>query len=449
MLFALAALAVLLSACGRLGPDTARGGDGPAVLVSPSRSSPAGVGPGAGSVPLSGAEAGGEREQALEALLAERAAAVRAGDRARFLALLDDPRSPFGLRQRDLFDRLIRLPLGAFDYSAVEPAPALGPERAREVGPAAWAARVSGSYTLEGFDRVARPFESHLTVVRRSTGWRLADDADGGTPPQLWDLKDLRVVPGRRVLVVGNAPPAVLAAYARHGDEAVARTSAVWSRPWGGRLVVVAPATVAEMAQQVGERPESVGQVAAVTDGPLDTRGRGGADRIVVNPDAFLRLEETGRRVVLAHEALHVAVRATTAGQVPLWLSEGLADYVGYGGLGLGREEVAAPLLALLRQRRGPSALPSDDDFDPAHTTIAPSYNAAWLAVSLMADRYGPARLVEFYEEAAAGGASGEATPEESTRQAFAAVLGVTQEEFTAEWLRHLAALASGRAGGG
>jgi hypothetical protein len=386
-----------------------------------------------------------ERERALAELLKERAAAVVARDRARFAALLDDPRSAFGARQLDLFANLTQLPLGTFSYPHAEPAPALGEDRARQVGPQAWVARVTGSYTLAGFDRMPRLFETHLTVVHRPAGWRLADDADGGTQPQLWDLPGLRVVRGRHTLAVGNAPQAAMTAHLRHGDEAVARTNAIWRRPWGGRVVLVVPATVDQMAAQVGQSPGAVEQVAAVTDGPLDGAGLGGADRIVLNPAAFGRLQPTGRGVVIAHEVAHVAIRATTAGQVPLWLAEGMADYVGYSGLGLPRTQVAAALLADVRAGEGPSALPAAADFDPSRATIAPSYNAAWLAACLIADRHGEQGLVELYEEVARRTSEGRGmlAPEEATEQAFPAVLGVSEDAFTEEWVRYLRALSA------
>ena len=132
-----------------------------------------------------------------------------------------------------------------------------------------------------------------------------------------------------------------------------------------------------------------VAQVAAVTDGPFDPQGRAGADRVVVNPGAFATLQTRGQQVVVTHEATHVAIRATTNRPVPLWLSEGMADYVGYRDVGAtrtpGRRGPARPGA----RRHGPQGLPAAGDFDPSRTTIAPSYNAAWLAVNRIVDRYG------------------------------------------------------------
>jgi hypothetical protein len=309
-------------------------------------------------------------------------------------------------------------------------------------------ARVRGRYALKGFDRAERAFETHVTAVRRADGWRLADDADGGTQSQLWDLPDLRVLSSPTTLVVGSGRVRGLEEYLRLGDDAVARVGRVWTSSWGSRVVLVVPASAQEMAEQLGQQPSDVDQVAAVTDGAIGADGRAGADRIVVNPQAFARLQPTGRGVVVAHETAHVAIRATTTRPVPLWLSEGMADYVGYHDLDLPRERIAAALLARVREGAGPRALPTEADFDPATSTIAPSYNAAWLAVCHLVDTHGEPALVRFYQQAATApagasvGAPAPGDPEENTQAAFRAVLGVTQAEFTADWLAYLARLA-------
>lgn len=384
------------------------------------------------------------RVEALTHLLDERAAAVLAHDRARFAATLDDPGSGFGLRQLQVFDNLARLPLGIFAYGTPEAAPALATDRAAEVGPDAWVARVEGRYTLKGWDRRPRTYETHLTVVHRPDGWRLADDSDGGTQAQLWDLPDLKVVSSRRTLVVASGKVRDLDGYLRLGDRAVRAVGQVWKRPWGSRLVVVVPATAAEMADQLGQSAGSVEQVAAVTDGALDADGRAGSDRVVVNPQAFARLQATGQQVVLSHETTHVAVRASTTRPVPLWLSEGLADYVGYGAVDLPRTTIAASLLERVRKGDGPRTLPTERDFDPSTSTIAPSYNAAWLAVCRIVDQHGEKALVRFYLDAASrpSASAPPGDPEQNTRKAFTAVLGTTEPVFTRGWLSYLRSLA-------
>ena len=381
-----------------------------------------------------------DREEALAALLERRAAAVRGRDEAAFRATLDDPASGFGLRQLEQYHALVALPLGTFRYGTPEPAPALSVERIAQLGPDAWVSRVAGRYSFAGFDTGTREFESYFTVVRRADGWRLADDADGGTQVQVWDLPRLSVVRSASTLVVGCGPASRLRPSLALGDRAVARVRVVWTPAWNARLVLVVPATAGQMALQVGQDPAGVAQVAAVTDGPFDTTGRAGADRVVVNPEAFATLEETGKEVVTTHEATHVAIRATTTRQVPLWLSEGMADYVGYRDVDATRQRIAAALLQQVRDGAGPTALPTAGDFDPGRSTIAPSYNAAWLAVCRIVDRRGVQGLVRFYLAVATAPT---ADAEANARAAFRSVLRTSEGAFTREWLGYLRTLAA------
>ena len=244
---------------------------------------------------------------------------------------------------------------------------------------------------------------------------------------------------------MGSGPASRLRPYLALGNLAVRRVDAVWTARWNSRLVLVVPKSAAQMAELVGQDKDSVGQVAAVTDGPFDTHGRAGADRVVVNPGAFATLQSRGQQVVVTHEATHVAIRATTDQPVPLWLSEGMADYVGYRDVGATRRQVAAALLAKIRAGSGPKALPSAADFDPSRTTIAPSYNAAWLAVNRIVDRYGRAALVRFYLAAATtptGSSGATQDPDEAVAAAFDSVLGTSQAAFTKQWLAYLQTLA-------
>jgi hypothetical protein len=387
------------------------------------------------------------REEALGALLERRAAAVRGRDRAAFAATLVSTTSGFGLRQLAQFDALAKLPVGQFSYGTPEAAPALGPDRLAQLGPDAWVSRVQGRYSLKGYDTATRDFESYFTVVRRGGRWLLADDTDGGTQTQAWDLPGFTAVEGDATLVLGTGPASRLRPYLALGEHAVAQVREVWKgTTWNGRLVLVVPGTPAQMAELVGQQAASVTQVAAVTDGPFGAEGRAGADRVVVNPTAFAGLQRRGQQVVITHEATHVAIRATTTRPVPLWLSEGMADYVGYRDVDATEQQVAAALFAQVRAGRGPTALPRPEEFDPAHTTIGPTYNAAWLAVREIADRYGTAALVRFYRAAASAPTvdAGTAQVDAAAAQAFRDVLHTTVGAFTRQWLAAIRAGARG-----
>ncbi len=391
----------------------------------------------------------GTRMAAAQVLLSSRAAAVKARNKRAWMATVDVPGSAFGGRQSVAYDNLIRLPLGQFSYGTVQLAPALAAARGRQVGPKAWVATVPGTYSLAGFDRVPRSFEATYTLVQRPGGWRIADDTDGATAFQLWDLPGLKVLRGGSGIVIGNAPEARMRAYSAIADSAVRRVRGVWGTDWNAHVVLVTPSTRAEFARLLlRSGDKELDQVAAVAQGVIDPGRRAQGDEVVINPKAFTALQPAGRRVVITHEVTHVAARSSTTSPVPTWLSEGMADYVGYSGLDLPRERVASGLLSLVRAGKGPKALPAAADFDPSRTTIAPAYSGSWLAVSRLVDLYGRARVVAFYRAIAGSPTVDRAVridPDARAASAFPQSFGVTESQFVDGWKRYLQTLAHPR----
>jgi hypothetical protein len=348
-----------------------------------------------------------------------------------------------------VFDNLMKLPLGQFSYGDVRSGPALSTPRSRQVGPQAWVGTVTGDYTLAGFDRAPQSFEATYTFVYRPGGWRIAGDTDGATSLQMWDLPGLRVIRGKSTVVIGNAPESRMRDYSTTADAAVRRVSSVWGTDWNSHVVIVTPATNAEFAKVLARSTEKgLDQVAAITQGVIEQGRRAQGDRVVINPKAFTALQALGRRVVITHELTHVAARSSTTGPSPIWLTEGMADYVGYSGLGLSRERVASELLALVRAGKGPTALPQDADFDPSKTKIAPAYSGSWLAVSRLVDLYGQAKVVAFYRavtSASNAGGVAASSPEATAASVFPRSFGVTEVQFVAGWRSYLGALAHAR----
>jgi len=398
----------------------------------------------ASSVPQVGEEAA--RLTAAQNLLSARAAAVKARSKSAWMATVDLNGSAFRGRQSVAFDNLMRLPLGHFSYGSVQLAPTLTPQRAEHVGPRAWAAAVNGTYSLAGFDRAPRSFDATYTLVKRPGGWRIADDIDGATALQLWDLPGMKVLRGQSAVVIGNAPAARMRDYGVIADSAVRRVSGVWGTGWNTHVVVVTPSTTEEFARLLLRSADAdLDQVAAITQGVIDQGQRADGDRVVINPRAFTALRPIGRRVVITHEVTHVAARSSTTKPVPIWLSEGMADFVGYSGLDLPRKRVAGQLLALVRAGKGPTALPTAADFDPSQSTIAPSYSGSWLAVSRLVDIYGQTKVVAFYRGIAGAPVverAADPDPDAVAAQAFPHSFGVTEAQFVRGWSRYLRALA-------
>jgi len=379
-----------------------------------------------------------EARHAASDLVNQRIAAVGAKNRGSWLGTVTDPSTGFGADQAGLFDRMTALPIGKLAQRNVDVERPPGASATGE--PESWVARIRQTYAFTGYDVGQRDYTVSYVLKRTADGWRFTGVADGQNDRQPFDLSGLAVVSSPDTLVIGDLPAATLRAYLSLGDAAHDRIASVWGE--AQPAVIVAPSSLDALKAQLGPgRGEGFDQIAAVTDGPLLRDTPAQSDRVYLNPDAFKGLSAIGRQVVVTHELTHVTVRATTARSVPIWLSEGFADDVALATTGLPARSVAADLLDQVRAGNGPSQLPDEAAFDPTKGQIAPSYSAAWLAVSRMRQRFGQDKVVAFYR-AVAGPKTGEpgvtTSVDQLTQAAFGSVLGTTQEAFVADWVAYL-----------
>ena len=365
---------------------------------------------------------------AVEELLDRRGRALLARDRAGFLATVDASATAFLARQAALFDALAEVPLTRWSY-AVDPAHVQPDDSALTARYGTWwAPAVTLRHALEGD---VEPFAARqsLTFVLRADGWRVAADDDfaaRGAPGDraLWDAGPVVATRGARSLVLAHpADRARLPALARAVDAAVPRVTQVWGEGWPQRVTVLVPADARELDDLV-DVPGGLDRVVA-----LALAGPGGqGDRVLVNPGLFDRLGPNGLSVVLAHEITHVAARPATGPVTPRWLSEGLADLVGFAGQDVTVAVAAAELAADVRAGRGPAALPRDEDFAGDAPGLAQAYEGSWLAVELLQRTYGRPALLALYREL------GTRTDPPALEELLRERLGTSTQELTSRW---------------
>jgi hypothetical protein len=380
-----------------------------------------------------------ERERIAGDLLRRRAAAYDRHDANALRSVLLDPDSAWGRAEVSALGVFARLPVARLGIGTVRTSDLTS-------GPSdtAFVATVATSYRFTGFDTGDRTADAGFTIRKGPAGWRIAgsDDAEGGSSGRLpWELPGARVVRTARTLVVGAVGAAELTGVSERAERAVDVVDGVWTARWPRRLVVLAPATEQDYRDQLGSAADADAQVAAVTDGSAGADGLAHADRIVLDPTAMASLRADGRAVVLTHEALHVAMRASVAGRVPLWVSEGYAEVAGYRAPAqrLAPERVVGALRAEVARTGLPSALPDDAAFGASAGSIAPAYNAAWVAMTMLLDRLGPARLTAFATAAASRGSDAEVA--EATARALVARAGTDLPAFTATWRARVSTL--------
>jgi hypothetical protein len=183
---------------------------------------------------------------------------------------------------------------------------------------------------------------------------------------------------------------------------------------------------------------QSLREIAALATVTKDPRGAAyGQDRVIIAPGTFAKLNALGRHVVLTHELTHVATGGARDSRTPIWLIEGLADYVGYKGLKVSVRSAARELRTEVAAGQMPAALPGRDDFAGTSGRLSQAYEQAWLACRMVAERYGEDGLVSLYRAAGArqGGAG---DPADQQEYALRTVLGVDAAQFTIMWQDYL-----------
>ncbi len=377
------------------------------------------------------ARAKSDRVDAVRALLHQRAAAVLAHDRVSLLDTIDPAATALRVRQTRLLDALRDVPLSVWTYD-LDPTHARPADRAldRRYG-TWWAPDVSLHYALAGFDAAPTERQQGLTFVRRAGRWYLAADDDfrsHKTAYELWDGGSVVVARGASTLVLAHPDNGELVRLLlSETDAAVPRVTAVWGQRWAQRVVLVVPANEAELRRLLPDIGD-LSQIAALATAELTHRGSGYhpvGDRVLIDPPNFARLGALGRRVVLTHEVTHVASRDATGPAVPTWLVEGLADYVGYRGLGVPLSTSAGELGADVRAGRLPTRLPADQAFAGSDPALAQVYEQSWLAVVLLVRSYGEPALLRLYRTVGAG---------HPLAQAMMMQLHTTEAAFTVAW---------------
>lgn len=197
---------------------------------------------------------------------------------------------------------------------------------------------------------------------------------------------------GRTAHLTDLGAPGGVALLDRIAAELPGATTAVtefWGPRWRPDITIV-----------VAGSPEQFGTLAGGGPGIAATTT---AERIMFAPGATA-MNDTDLRTVLRHELFHYAARAQTAADAPVWLTEGVADFVGRPAVG------GTP--------PAPTTLPSDAELATPGPGRSAAYDRAWEFASHIADTYGTGTLRALYVAACGPGHPDVAT-------AFQNVLGV------------------------
>lgn len=300
-----------------------------------------------------------------------------------------------------------------------------------------------GGETAPGIAEAEVVVGTQFVVARHGDEWRLVGDAEalGREPPptQMWELPGLQVADtatsgGTSVVASYPRTTPTVATLRRELPGAVDAVSAFWGESWDRRAVVVATATDDQFTALVPDGRAATGTAAAATvHSSVDLVQRTATgQRIILTPTAR-DLAPPTLAVVLRHELTHVAARTSTALDAPLWITEGVAEYVGRKGTYTRFADAAPDLTAAVRAGAIPAGTPADADFAMDGQTSQVAYQSAWSLAAYVADRFDEARLKKMYVGVAAS-----ALPA-AQDAAITSSLGLTRAELVDGWQRWLA----------
>jgi hypothetical protein len=373
-------------------------------------------------------------------ILSLRARAVMEGDRNAFLASIDPEARGFRKQQRKVFDRLTSLRLGSYELRLL-----MGEEdRARRVhdrryrrADDVFIPRVEESYRLKGFDDGDFIGSLFPTFVLRDGEWLIAADDDlkgrSRTERNLWDFGSIKQTRSKNVMVIQH--PCRIAgcvevdqSFLRLAENARRRVIQRWRERWNGRVVVLVTSSRSEVRRIIDVNYGISNFVAFAYTRYLGT-GYSPA-RIVVD-----RANLTGRsseitELLLTHEMAHVATRRASGPHIPLWVEEGLAEWIarpqGDNADLYYEQQVAAgavrPVLATDRQfKRGDSE------------ELFLRYQASRTAVTYFIERFGYKRFVRFYSRL--GDSHNDfGSPAKHLRAALRSATGLSLGQFVRQW---------------
>jgi len=329
--------------------------------------------------------------KAFRRLLDRRAAALLEGDPGAFRAGLAKGDPAFVAQQLDYLDNLSRLPLGELSYD-VDRGSLL------RQGDDYWVA-VDVALELAGYDSVPvhAPDRYRFSPSRRDPErfvlssvtdevWEQRTDVQ----PQPWDLGPIEVREGVGVLGIFDQGSLGAAGELMSSVErGISDVRALVPYPWDASVVVYALSD-AEFLNTIDDLPGGHPETLDGVSFPVPA-APGSAEvastRFVLNPRMLGRAGPERDRLV-RHELAHVAMAGHDS-HAPVWLSEGLAEYVSVRPLA--PEDRRIDQAAIKLAKAGVDALPADSTFNDSGS--AANYGLSWWACEYVAVTYGEPAL--------------------------------------------------------
>lgn len=342
------------------------------------------------ALPAQAAQEEPSRFAAVQEVLDRRASAVISGDRDAFLATVD-PQAPASFRdaQARTFDGLRSVPLASYGLTA-----RLGDSGDLATRPGTFLPETRVIYRIEGYDDRDAVDTLWLTFVERDGRWYVGSDEDLvtlglDTARNLWDFGPVRLLRTEHFLVIAHPDQADRAdELAALAEEAFTTFRSRWQQPWSERIPMIVPSSVDQLEQMLQSTIDLDKFVAFVSYGFVRDAGfEATAPRLFVQDATFSRNSRRFQMQTVVHELVHAATVSATGPFTPVWLHEGLADWVA-----IGRPGATTPPAG------GDGTAPRTYEFTTGpHTSIIRTYGEARTLAASLAARHGTAAPVDLF----------------------------------------------------
>jgi len=341
---------------------------------------------------------------AVQRTLRQRARAIVERDPVRFEGTLAQRDRGFVAQQQRYLDNLGQLPLGIVRFDLDE-------DSLEQDGEGYWGV-VRIRLELQGYDAapVMTSDRWRFTPTRNERRYLVASTTDGdweaehGPQPQPWDLGDIEVREGPGVLGIFDATTvadadAVISAVSEARFEVKGIVPDDAEQPGGVVVYTLAdPAFVEHLEGLPVSDPDLLDAATVhVPRNAADAEGPVASYRVLLSPHV---LDERGASLdrLVRHELTHV-VLGDRGHEAPLWLTEGVAEYVSVRPIAPAERRLQSGALNLVAA--GVNDVPSDAEFvgDDAEGW----YAVAWWVCEFIAATYGEPVLWVLLDELTRG----------------------------------------------
>jgi hypothetical protein len=371
---------------------------------------------------------------AVQALLERRAQAVRDNNEQAFLATVD-PRATdaFKSEQRNRFLGLQSIPVADYALRVAEDESgdlSRGLRLDEKYATSTYLAETRESFRLGVYDD--RPMRNIFwyTYLERDGDWFVGELDDArmiglDATPNIWDEGPVATQSSSHILVL-SAPDQIVRAKAvmAVAEQAMTRFQSRWTLPWSGKIPIILPASPDQAARLLRTSTDVANFSAFTSYTPTRDDGwQASPPRLFAQEGNLATASEQSQIDTIVHELTHAAASRVTGPNTPVWMQEGLAEWI----------RLDKPNSVLLRpgstKRLPESALFSTRDA----TELSRAYNEATAAMTFLAAAKGSDMPIRLFESLGARRVV-VGSPSYNADQAMRASTGWSSEEFVSAW---------------